>query len=137
MSETDGHGKIREDVMGGWQGDSLDAFTAEGRTADQNRAFDLIKELTTLRAENPALQIGKTTQFVPENGLYIYFRHNTNATFMIAVNTSAKEQKVDFKRFEELVPKGAKLKALWGDDRKAEGDLVMEGFGVEIFVVGF
>ena len=133
MAETDGHGKIREDVMGGWPGDSLDAFTLEGRTQDQNRAFDLIKELTSLRAENPALQTGKLTQFVPENGLYVYFRQDADATFMIALNTSDKEQKMDFKRFEELVPAGATLKSLWGDDRTAEGELVMEGFGVEIF----
>ncbi len=135
MAETDGHGKIREDVLGGWPGDSLNAFTAAGRTEDQNLAFDLIKELTTLRAANPALQTGKTTQFVPENGLYVYFRHDDQNTFMIAVNTSGKEQKMDFKRFEELVPAGANLKALWGEDLKAEGDLVIEGYGVEIFVV--
>jgi len=35
----------------------------------------------------------------------------------------------------ELVPAGANLKSLWGDERTAEGELVMEGFGVEIFVV--
>ncbi len=122
-------------MLGGWPGDSLDAFTAEGRTADQNKAFDLINELTTLRAENPALQTGKLTQFVPENGLYVYFRQDADATFMIALNTSDKEQKMDFKRFEELVPAGANLKSLWGDDRTAEGELVMEGFGVEVYVV--
>jgi len=33
----------------------------------------------------------------------------------------------------ELVPAGANLKSLWGDERTAEGELVMEGFGVEIF----
>jgi len=35
----------------------------------------------------------------------------------------------------ELVPAGANLKSLWGDDRQAEGELVMERFGVEIFAV--
>jgi glycosidase len=137
MAETDGHGKIREDVMGGWPGDPMDKFTSSGRTDDENQAFELIKELTSLRAAHPALQSGKTTQFVPENGLYVYFRYSDEETFMVVLNTSSKEQKVDFNRVEELVPPGADLNALWGEDRKAEGDLVMEAYGVEIFVVGF
>jgi glycosidase len=91
MSETDGHGKIREDFMGGWPTDSLDKFTADGRSELENTAFEFISTLSKLRQGNSALSSGKTTQYVPVDGLYVYFRYTDDQTFMIAVNTSDKE----------------------------------------------
>jgi len=91
MSETDGHGKIREDFMGGWATDSLNKFTADGRTDLENEAFDYIAQLADLRQKNEALHSGKTTQYVPVDGLYVYFRYTDDQTFMVVVNTSDKE----------------------------------------------
>jgi glycosidase len=91
MSETDGHGKIRVDVMGGWAADSLNKFTAEGRTDLENEAFDYIKKLADLRQSNDALHSGKMVQYVPEDGLYVYFRYTDKQVFMVVVNTSDKE----------------------------------------------
>ena len=41
--------------------------------------------------------------FVPENGVYVYFRINGNDKVMVVVNTSDKEQTLDLKRFEECL----------------------------------
>ena len=91
MKETDGHGKIREDFPGGWPADSLNKFSAEGRSELENEAFDYISALAELRKQNEALHSGKTTQYVPEDGLYVYFRYTDDQIFMIVVNTSDEE----------------------------------------------
>ncbi|MCZ4409182.1 alpha-amylase family glycosyl hydrolase [Cryomorphaceae bacterium 1068] len=103
MSETDGHGKIREDVMGGWATDSLDKFKPEGRSDLENEAFDYIKNLAALRQSNEALHSGKTTQYVPIDGLYVYFRYADDQVFMVAVNTSDKEVSTPRTKYDQFL----------------------------------
>lgn len=103
MSETDGHGKIREDVMGGWATDSLDKFKPKDRSDLENEAFDYIKTLADLRQSNGALHSGKTTQYVPVDGLYIYFRYTDDQVFMVAVNTSDKELKSSSSKYAQFL----------------------------------
>jgi glycosidase len=135
MAETDGHGKIREDVMGGWPGDPVDKFTQAGRSEEENEAFDFITSLTKIRASYPALQSGKTTQFVPTNGVYIYFRHDDNDTFMIAINTSDKAAERSLAMFKELVPEGAGLEPVIGNVKIVAGALELPAYGYGIFKV--
>src|SRR5690606_32652156 len=75
MRETDGHGKIREDFMGGWATDSINKFTEAGRSDIENEIYNYIKTLSDFRKSNAAIYDGKTTQFVPVDGLYVYFRY--------------------------------------------------------------
>lgn len=115
MSETDGHGKIREDFMGGWATDSLNKFSPEGRTDLENEAFDYIAKLADLRQENEALHSGKTTQYVPVDGLYVYFRYTDDQVFMVAVNTSDKVVSTKADKYDQFL-KGAKsLKGVLSD----------------------
>jgi len=92
MKETDGHGKIREDFPGGWSTDSLNKFTEADRTADENTIWNYIQKLSELRKTSSAIQNGKLTQFIPENGLYVYFRHDEKETYMILINVSEEER---------------------------------------------
>ena len=103
MSDTDGHGRIRRDFPGGWPGDPIDKFRRDGRTAEENRAFDFIARLTRLRRTSPALHAGHTVQFVPQNGVYIYFRYTDDQKIMVAVNTSEEAQTVTLDRFSEML----------------------------------
>jgi glycosidase len=135
MAETNGHGKIREDVMGGWPADSLNKFTSEGRTVEENSAFDLIRSLAELRKSEPALHSGHTTQFVPENGAYVYLRHDAETTWLIAINTSDKDREIPFGRLEEIVPEGSKLEGFWGASHIAKGSLPLPAKSVEIYKV--
>src|SRR5690606_38969185 len=61
MRETDGHGKIREDFMGGWPTDSLNKFTPDDRSETENEIFDYIKSLSEFRKNHAAIYEGKTT----------------------------------------------------------------------------
>ena len=88
MKETDGHGKIREDFPGGWPADSLNKFTEADRTDDENTVWNYVQKLSKLRKNSSAIQSGKLTQFIPKDGLYIYFRSNEEEAYMIIVNVS-------------------------------------------------
>ncbi|MBI4535350.1 MAG: cyclomaltodextrinase N-terminal domain-containing protein, partial [Ignavibacteriae bacterium] len=52
------HGRIRADFPGGFPGDRRDAFTATGRTAEENGIFQFLKELIALRRSHEALMQG-------------------------------------------------------------------------------
>jgi glycosidase len=86
---------------GGWADDKRDAFTADGRTADENEIFDYLKKLLNYRKDNPVLQNGKMTQFIPENGVYVFFRNNDEKTVMVVCNNNDEKAVLDTKRFHE------------------------------------
>lgn len=94
-------GKVREDFAGGWPGDKQDKFTADGRNKKEAEAFNFVKKLASYRKNNPVLQTGKLMQYVPENGIYVYFRYNDQKTVMVMMNTNEKAEKVGAKRFVE------------------------------------
>ncbi|WP_205314278.1 glycoside hydrolase family 13 protein [Pedobacter namyangjuensis] len=94
-------GKVREDFPGGWPTDTANKFYQKGRTEKENEAFNFVKTLANYRKSNTVLQNGKLMQFVPENGIYVYFRYNANKTVMIVMNSEEKEQIVTTARFSE------------------------------------
>ncbi len=135
MNATDGHGKIRQDFPGGWQGDAENKFTAQGRNPEETQAFDLIVSLTKLRADNKVLQSGKTTQYIPKDGVYIYFRHDENDTFMVSINTSDKNAEQPLSKFVELVPEDAALEPIMGNVNIEFGAVHLPALGYGIFKV--
>jgi hypothetical protein len=40
-------------------------------------------------------------QYVPDDGLYVYFRYDAGQTVMCVMNTSEKDKIVDFNKFAE------------------------------------
>lgn len=95
------HGNIRKDFPGGWPGDPVNKFTAEGRTAQENEAYNYARALILYRRATPALQGGKLMQFVPVDGVYTYFRYDDAKTVMVVMNTANQEMTVDTRRFAE------------------------------------
>ena len=93
--------EVRRDFPGGWPGDKEDKFTAAGRTARENEAFDFVQKLATYRRDHPVLHTGKLMQYLPENGLYVYFRYDASGTVMVASNTTDKAATLPTARFAE------------------------------------
>jgi glycosidase len=89
-----GDGKKRNDFPGGFAGDGADKFTAAGRTAEENDAFNYVKALANFRKTSAALANGATHDFLPKNGLYVYFRKAPNQTVMVVVNSSKEDKTV-------------------------------------------
>ncbi len=94
-------GLVREDFKGGWAEDKTNMFIAKGRTSKESEAFNYFKKLANYRKNNPVLQTGKLMQYVPEKGMYIYFRYNNQKTVMVIVNSNDKEQNISTARFNE------------------------------------
>jgi len=99
--DASSHPDIRRDFPGGWKEDPASAFTAEGRTAEQNEIFNYTRKLLNWRKSNPTFQGGKLTHFVPENNVYVYFRTKGNSRVMVVLNGSEKEVKLSTSRFKE------------------------------------
>ncbi|MEJ4086782.1 glycoside hydrolase family 13 protein [Galbibacter orientalis] len=96
-----GDGDIRRDFPGGWEGDSNNAFLSSGRTATQNEYFNFTSKLFNWRKNKKVIHSGKTTQYLPENEVYVYFRSNENQTVMVVVNNSSENRSLDLSRFKE------------------------------------
>lgn len=93
----------RFDFPGGWPGDAMDAFSEKGRTAQQREVFSYLQQLLQYRKQNPVLHTGAMKQFIPENGVYVYFRYNDTKTVMVIVNNNEDERQIDLVRFAEML----------------------------------
>ncbi|HUM46798.1 MAG TPA: alpha-amylase family glycosyl hydrolase [Chitinophagales bacterium] len=98
---TNPDGWVRLDFPGGWEGDAKSAFTGAGLNDDQLAVQTLVKTLANYRKNSSALKTGRLMQYVPVDGLYVYFRYDANQTIMCVMNTSAKEMEVDFTKYAE------------------------------------
>lgn len=94
---------VRLDFPGGWQSDNTDKFSASGRSEREQEAFDFFKSLAQFRKGSPALTKGKLIQFIPKNGVYVYFRVSDKHKIMCVVNTSNKEENIQMSAFSEMV----------------------------------
>lgn len=98
---TNPDGWVRLDFQGGWPNDKVNKFTAAGRTEKENAVFDHIKKLAQFRKTSAALKTGKMMQFVPEDGVYVYFRYEGGQTIMCIMNTDANAKTIKGQRFTE------------------------------------
>jgi neopullulanase len=99
--EHEGHGRLRSTFPGGWPGDPVNAFTREGRTAEQNEIVDYLTKLLNYRKDKEVIHYGWLRHFVPENNIYVYFRYNEDETVMVVLNNNAREMELDMRRFQE------------------------------------
>lgn len=98
-----GDADIRKDFPGGWENDENNAFLPETRSECQKAYFDFTSKLFHWRKTNAAVHFGKTTHYIPENNVYVYFRYNTNQTVMVLINNNPENQEIMTKRFEENI----------------------------------
>jgi len=96
-------GNVRLDFPGGWKGDQKNAFTGQGLNDNEQSILDLTKRLSAFRKKSSAIKTGKLMQFVPENGVYVYFRYDNNQTVMCVMNTNEGRATIDLTRYAERV----------------------------------
>jgi glycosidase len=109
-------GLVRSDFLGGWKEDKQNKFTAEGRTKEENEVHDWTMKLANFRKGSSAIKTGKMTQYVPQDGLYVYSRYNANQTILCIINTSAIERQIGFSRYSERTRGFSKAKSVTGDE---------------------
>jgi glycosidase len=102
---TNPDGWVRLDFPGGWTGDKKNAFTGAGLTDNEASVQSLVKTLANYRRQSTALKTGKMMQYVPKDGLYVYFRYDDQQTVMCVMNTSDKPMDIDFANYGERTSK--------------------------------
>jgi glycosidase len=98
---TNPDGWVRLDFKGGWASDTINKFTAAGRTPKENEIFNHLKKLAQFRKSSSAITRGKLMQFAPEDGVYVYFRYDAQQTVMCVMNTNAAGKTLHLNRFSE------------------------------------
>jgi glycosidase len=99
-----GDGYLREDLPGGWPGDTKNVFSGENLTAGEKEAFDFTRLLLNWRKDKEIIHSGKLKHYIPENGLYVYFRYNDNGSIMVILNNSdTQERTVNGDRYSESI----------------------------------
>lgn len=111
-STSPNDGFVRFDFPGGWEEDKQNKFTTSGRTAQEQEVFEWTKKLANFRKSSSAIKSGKLLQFVPQDGLYVYFRYDNNQTVMCVMNTNDKELTVDFNKYAEAYKNFTKAKSV-------------------------
>jgi glycosidase len=96
-------GAVRPDFPGGWAGDAVNAFTAEGLSEPQREAQSFTRKLFNWRKTATAVHSGRLMQYAPENGCYVFFRYGANQRVMVVLNKSAQTVKLDTRRFAEML----------------------------------
>jgi len=99
--EHEGHGYIREDFPGGWKDDQVDVFERKGLSPEQLEAFGFLQQLMKWRAGKAVIHTGNTRHYVPEDGIYVFFRYNENESVMVVLNNNKTAKKLALDRFAE------------------------------------
>ncbi len=121
-------GWVRLDFPGGWPGDSKNAFTGMNLNGDESSVLGYTRKLGLFRKTSSAIRTGKMMQFIPENGLYVYFRYDQNQTILCAMNTNTGAKPIALSRFAERIDGYSKARdVISGDIRTLSDSLVVAG----------
>ena len=123
-----GDADIRQDFPGGWNGDKNNAFTASGRTDVQKQYFDFTSKLLNWRKNKSVIHSGKTTHYIPENNVYVYFRYDEKETVMVIINNNPEKQTIKTNRFLENIKNYTSGKDILGNASfDLKNDISIEG----------
>lgn len=86
----------RRDFPGGFPGDQRNAFTAAGRTKEEQELFEYIKRLTTLRRELAVLRNGELVNLYVAEQQYAYARRGPNGAAVIVINNDNDAATIEF-----------------------------------------
>ena len=110
------HGLIRTDFPGGWEGDTVNAFTGEGLSEDQKEMQIYLKKLLNYRKDSKAIHHGKTIHFAPDDGVYVLFRVLDDETVVHIINKNNEPVELDLSRYQELNLKGKEVRNIISDE---------------------
>ncbi|HSL53177.1 MAG TPA: alpha-amylase family glycosyl hydrolase [Pyrinomonadaceae bacterium] len=86
----------RGDFPGGFAGDKRNAFSAGGRTKDEQELVEFIRRLTKLRREYEPLRTGKLVNLYVSGQQYAYARSTRDQFAIVVFNNDNKPAKIEF-----------------------------------------
>jgi glycosidase len=99
----DAHGDIRAEFPGGWADHKVNAITGEGLTSAQKEMQQYLSTIQNWRKNKDVIHHGKLMHFVPEDGIYTYFRYNEDEAVMVVLNKNNIEKTLSTGRFSEML----------------------------------
>ena len=129
----------RRDFPGGWPGDAKNAFTAEGRTAEQQELFTYVQTLLRLRREHPALQSGKLWHLFSDDTAYAFLRETEEERVLVVFNNSAEPRELKIPLHDTTAQGAAGFTPVFGKAKaevsKGEARIVAPAESISIFLV--
>lgn len=101
-SPKPGDGWKRQNMYGGWSGDTKNAFKHENLSSQESDLLSFMTKLGSFRKSTSAFS-GKMTHFVPQDGTYVYFRENGSDKVMVIINNSDTDKELSLSRFAECL----------------------------------
>jgi len=107
---------IRADFPGGFPGDEVNAFTAEGRTGDAATVFAFMRGLLHFRQEHAALRRGSLVELLVAQDQYAYLRSSSNEYVLVLLNRAGSTQPVELAVDDLGMPTGLKWTSFAGPE---------------------
>ncbi len=130
-SPNDGY--VRQDFPGGWTSDPANKFTVGGRSAKEREIWDHVSRLANFRKGSSALATGKMMQFIPEDGVYVYFRYDDKQTIMVVMNTAKEKKNIGLKRYSERLKGFSKYKNIHTGQVAGLSDFSLDSYDSGVF----
>ena len=72
-------------------------------------------------------------QFVPQDGVYVYFRYDDKQTIMVVMNTANEKKIISLKRFTERTTGFSNMKNILTGTVTGLNDFQLESYGSVVF----
>jgi len=105
----------RHDFPGGFPGDPRNAFTHDGRTAEQEDIFAHVKALLTLRQKHPALRTGRQQHIGWDDNYYAFVRELPEEKLLVVYNNAASLRELNIPVADTPLEKVHRLQPLFGN----------------------
>ncbi|MBQ5726517.1 MAG: glycoside hydrolase family 13 protein [Alistipes sp.] len=99
---SQGHGGLRVDFPGGWEGDKLNLFDEKQRTGDAAIVSDYTRRLLQWRKSKEVIHTGRTMHFAGRDNTYAFFRYNDTDVVFVYVNNSKESKPLRWSRYGEI-----------------------------------
>ena len=124
--KSEGDGCLRRDFPGGWKGDKVNCFTAEGRTDLQNEAFDYTRKLLNFRKGNEAICKGKMKHFSICKGVYVYERKYNDKSVVVFMNGTDEKQTLSLVPYREILPSSSATDFISGKNIVLDEEITLD-----------
>ncbi len=111
-NKSEGDASLRPDMPGGWLTDKSNVFNNQNLDQRQSDVLDYTRKILHLRKQHLALQSGKLLHYIPQDGVYVYFRFDAGERFMIIFNNNDQPKDIDITRFEEGLNGAKSIKSM-------------------------
>lgn len=109
-----GDGDLRKDFPGGWQGDVRNCFVENGRTEQENEAFEFTRQLLNWRKGNQVIGKGSLKHYSIQNGVYVYQREFNGKSVVVIMNGTDDSKELDLTPYQEILPRENAFDVLTG-----------------------